>query len=270
MNEPLFWNPLPDAAAWLTAQTGRAIDSRTLIDLVIKMGKQGDPAPTIIKALLPRELRFATTAMSALLDKSEGESDVQSLIRQSLLTQFGPLPAGMIYMSEAHPSVAPLAVSELIELLLYGQKTLAGLNGVEKVRKYEMVWMMPWGTSHCATFETCGINRSDLAELGAKLSTTTQPRIDESPSVPNGAPAESPCDIEITPADRRNALDVTDYRGVPRRILEKWGDIEKLHGSRPDGRQVWRLLSRDQTEGKVTLKSVQNALSQFRAKGLIH
>lgn len=88
-------------------------------------------------------------------------------------------------------------------------------------------------------------------------------------STPPGESAKSSGEIEITPADRRKALDITRYRGAPRRILEQWGDIEKLHGSYPDGRQVWRILSRDKTEGEVSLKSVQNSLPLLRKAGLI-
>ncbi len=79
------------------------------------------------------------------------------------------------------------------------------------------------------------------------------------------APASEP----VTPAARRAELDMSGERGARRRILEKWDDIEKEYGPSADGRQVLRVLKRDEDEKIVTLKTIQNHLSDLRANGLI-
>jgi len=72
-----------------------------------------------------------------------------------------------------------------------------------------------------------------------------------------------------SPAERRRGLDITTLRGVKRRILENWDDIEKLHGPNPTGIQVLRILKRDEEEKNISIKSVQNRLSRLRNEGLI-
>ncbi|MGM9425988.1 hypothetical protein, partial [Hydrogenophaga sp. MI9] len=52
---PLFWNPLPEAAAWLASELGTPMDARALTDEIIRKGKPGTPKPTIIKAVMPRD-----------------------------------------------------------------------------------------------------------------------------------------------------------------------------------------------------------------------
>lgn len=166
MQDPLLWNPLPDAAAYLTHKTGRIIDARMLADIVARLGKQGEITPTIIKALVPRTLDFAVIAMPG---HPEIDEYLNSFEHEYLTEDFGPLPGGMAYIGVSYPTVAPLAVNELVELVMYGEKHLRVLLGHEPKDKPEMVWIMPWGTSHKATLETCGITRDDLIALGEAL-----------------------------------------------------------------------------------------------------
>lgn len=76
---------------------------------------------------------------------------------------------------------------------------------------------------------------------------------------------------EITPAQRRANTDMTTRRGVPRYILENWNEIERLHPTGADGRQVLRVLVRRQDAGASTpkLHNVQNALINLRREKLI-
>lgn len=76
-------------------------------------------------------------------------------------------------------------------------------------------------------------------------------------------------DTGLTPAQRREKLDITLERGCRRRILEKWSDIESEYGPRPDGRQVRCVLARDKSESPPNLKTVQNRLIELRNEKLI-
>lgn len=167
MNEPLFWNPLPNAAEWLAQKIGRPMDARTLVDTVAKMGKMGDPAPTIIQMMLPKDTPCASLSMfgkPALFP----ESDAEKFLRERLPKRFGPLPNGITYLSEARPYRDNLCVNQLLQLLMYGE-VKTGLLRNKNPSDGGMVWLMPWGTEHTATLETCGINRDDLLAIGDKL-----------------------------------------------------------------------------------------------------
>lgn len=76
---------------------------------------------------------------------------------------------------------------------------------------------------------------------------------------------------EESPAQRRAALDITTKRGCPRLILECWDEVERLHGSNADGRQVQRILKRhlEKNDEGPTLKTIQNQLRNLRVKKLI-
>lgn len=185
MIEPLIWNPLPRAAEWLAQKTGRPMDALTLVDTVIKMGRMGDSAPTIIKMLLPKNTKCASLSMfnePALLPAS----DAEIFTRDRLEKLYGPLPNGITYLSESFPDVANLCVNHLIELLLYGEVAISLLTNKSQADG-GAVWLMPWGTEHTATMETCGINRADLLALGDMLLTATAqtaPVTDTTPPAP--------------------------------------------------------------------------------------
>ncbi len=172
MIEPLIWNPLPRAAEWLAQKTGRPMDAMTLVDTVIKMGRMGDSAPTIIKMLLPKNTKCASLSIAnepALLP----ESGTEKFTRDRLEKLYGPLPNGITYLSESFPDVANLCVNHLIELLVHGEVAISLLTNKSQADG-GAVWLMPWGTEHTATMETCGINRADLLALGDKLTAPAQ------------------------------------------------------------------------------------------------
>ena len=73
----------------------------------------------------------------------------------------------------------------------------------------------------------------------------------------------------MLPKELREQLDISRERGARRRIIESWDDIELEYGQNADGRQVLRVLNRDQDAKKPSLKTVQNHLSKLRAEGLI-
>ena len=180
MIEPLLWNPLPAAAIWLTERTGRAFDARSLLDTLARMGKQGDPTTTQIKAALPRELNFATLAMPGHPMFAEATQNPATSAR--VVAECGPLPGGMAYLGPAYPRFDPLPVNSLLDLLVYGTTTIAVLTERENENQHERVWVMPWGNSHCATVETCGMNRADLLALGDTLEANTQPQAAPEPA----------------------------------------------------------------------------------------
>lgn len=193
MIEPLFWNPLPDAAAWLTQKTGRRMDVRTLVDTVAQMGEEGNPAPTIIKAMLPKGLNFASLAIGK--PAPQPESDTENFLRERLAKLFGPLPVGVSYLRVEYPTTSPLCVNNLLELLMHGEFS-TGLILNKSPSDGHMVWLMPWGTEYNVTLETCGINRADLLALGDKL-------------IPPAQNTATPAPVEQAKAKRRTWWDVT-------------------------------------------------------------
>ena len=75
--------------------------------------------------------------------------------------------------------------------------------------------------------------------------------------------------VEPTFAQRRAMLDVSQERGCRGRILQKWNEIERLFGPKPEGRKLVRHLNLARDQKKLTPKTVQNALSQLRHDKLI-
>lgn len=169
MNEPLFWNPLADAAAWLTQKTGRVMDARALVDTIAQMGSPGDPAPTIVKAMLPQGLNFAVVTIGK--PATQPKSEAETFEDDRLTKRHGSLPTCMSYLSPAFPTIAPLCVNHLLALLMRGEVSLMFVDD-PRLPSGAMIQLMPFGTEHTATLDTCGINRADLLALGEKLTHT--------------------------------------------------------------------------------------------------
>lgn len=182
MNEPLFWNPLPTAAEWLSKRTGREIDALTLVDIVASMGKQGDGKPTIIKAMLPRELQFAAITLHGNIDPNQ--TKLQRFISEQLAKRFGPLPVVFDYVKAVYPTVSLLSVNCLLDILMHGNMNFSVLMDTPTSNPNHYVCAMPWGTVHRATVETCGINRADLLALGDLLATKAASEPQAAPVVP--------------------------------------------------------------------------------------
>lgn len=70
-------------------------------------------------------------------------------------------------------------------------------------------------------------------------------------------------------AQNRKMWDVSQERGTRLRILAAWSEIELLHGQRPNAHHVLRHLKRDKDEKSISLKTVQNKLSELRRDKLI-
>ena len=199
MNEPLFWNPLPAAAAWLSKRTGHDFDALVLVDTVAQVGKAGTPESTIIKAMLPSELQFAALTSHAYLDPTE--TAPERVLRDFMAKRFGPLPTGLAYVEAAYPKVAPLCVNDLLAMLMHGYLDIKVLRKMSMPNQF--VWLMPWGTSHRATVETCGINRADLLALGETLASQFTPDKSQSTPAPVGAVGAS---LTHSTRARRNTL----------------------------------------------------------------
>lgn len=121
---------------------------------------------TVIKAVFPREARFAKVRVRGF-DGIEHPDDPG--LHESMAAQFGEPFRGMSYIGPAHLNFAPLPASQLLELLIYETVQLSVLAGFEDIEPGVMVWLMPWGASHVATVETCGVNRQDLLALSERF-----------------------------------------------------------------------------------------------------
>lgn len=157
MNEPLFWNPLSDAATWLSNRTGREIDARRLIDIVMSSGEFGDPKPTVIKAASPPDRKWARFALP-------GTAAHRESVARPLGPGMGDVPSSLIFLRWEYLDTIGLCTNDLAMILLHGYVDLA-LDPKSK----GTVWIIPFGEPHRATQETCGINRADLQDLAAGL-----------------------------------------------------------------------------------------------------
>ena len=236
MIKPLIWNPLEDAAAWLTQRTGQPMNVKTLLDTVIN-GRTRDPAPTIIKALLPRRLPMAVIAMPGhpTRDALEG-----SLNHKLLSAEFGALPSGLAYVGPARERVVPLHVNQLLDLLIDGGCEIS-VFGTSSLGPSEQIWVLPFGkAAHHATPETCGINERDLLALGEGLSAALLP------------PAPEPEPEQPNPPDELETFsDLIAYRianpAVPWcvEMLRLLSDEEARRKSRPGAARVRQSLAAD-------------------------
>lgn len=166
LDAPHAWNPLPFAAQWLSLRLDRSLDARDLLDWVIQLHSSAAKysKPTIIKALLPRELNFAGIAFA---DPTDAQAQA---LHDQMVIQFGKLPGRMTYLGLRFPTVCNLHASELTELLIYGTRQQALIHDkYEHNAGIEATWIVPWGTSHIVSIADCGINRYDLEQLCEKL-----------------------------------------------------------------------------------------------------
>ena len=169
LTEPVYWNPLPLAAACVAARTGKPLDARGLVDLVAKRAKAGTPTQTIIKAVMPTDASFCLVAMPG---HPERIGLLEGAEHARLTSKFGRLP-GLAYIQEVRLQVIPLVANHLLELLLRGQ-TVVSMEYTTRVD--ECVFLMPFdGGRHTATIETCGINQRDLLSLMDSLACEAKP-----------------------------------------------------------------------------------------------
>jgi hypothetical protein len=187
MSEPLFWNPLPEAAKWLSDKTKRPFDARALIHLIAL--DQGNPALTIIKAPLPSNYRYAKIHKGDPLLSEKIKDDSLNNMLKSL---YGELPSQFCYMSfNFMPGndvlACPLPASELLHLMVHGRLGVSRLYG-QNLSQYEQVWLMPYGSEYEVTIETCGINQADLIALGDRLVEEYAPKLIESDLRDDGHP----------------------------------------------------------------------------------
>lgn len=170
MSEPLTWNTLPGAAAWLSERCGRTLDARSVIDAVIQRSERG---ATIIKAPVPTDCSVARIAFSGKMPDAE---QVQ-FEHQRLEQQHGPLGTGMLYVRNEHPRVHCLCASELTDLLLHGAIDVSLVRAPNDSQGDTIgAWLMPWGTKRTVSLDACGINRADLVALGDELAAGTPPQ----------------------------------------------------------------------------------------------
>lgn len=170
MSEPLTWNALPAAAAWLSERCGRTLDASAVIDAVIRRSERA--ARTIIKAPVPPDCRVARIAFVGHMPDTEQVKFEHQLLEQ----QHGPLGTGMLYVRNEFPRVHCLCAAELTDLLLHGAIDVSLVRAPNDSNGNTIgAWLMPWGTKRTVSLDACGINRADLVALGDELAAGTPP-----------------------------------------------------------------------------------------------
>lgn len=262
-SSPLFWNPLPEAAAWLAGELGMSLDERALTDLVVKKGKPGTPDATVIKAVLRKGVNCAQVALS-------GHPHIESLemtpFHRQMTNTFGPLPNRMAYVKRVFPTVAPLCVNQLIELLVYGETQVLEVRDAARIdaddvgRFDEMVFLLPWGMPHMATLETCGLNRADLEALRDSM----QPRA-QSTEVQESLSARGRSWFEVSSpyiAEVLRTEQLVTAKALFRTLEEKAGPSSPFDRGTGSSRGSLYLREIGKT---VSLKTIQNRWQDIRA-----
>lgn len=174
MADLLFWNTLSESANWLGETLGEQVTPKSLIQKILDRAKSaGSPfPPTIIKALLPRDVRLASVW---LLPKKSDVGEVDRRINERLTEVFGEPPIkGTFYTGDISAKTILLYPAQIADLIIHGDVEVSLIHENQLVgyrfRDGEVGYVLPVGTPHIATIETCGINRDDLLALANQLS----------------------------------------------------------------------------------------------------
>ena len=173
MADLLIWNTLSESANWLSETLGEQVTPKSLIQKILDRAESaGRPfPPTIIKALLPRDVRLASVW---LLPKKSDIGEVDKRINERLTEVFGESPIkGTLYTGDISAKAIPLYPAQIADLIIHGNLEVSLIHenqlGGYKLRDGEYGYILPIGTRHIATLETCGINRDDLLALANQL-----------------------------------------------------------------------------------------------------
>ena len=178
MAELLFWNTLSESANWLGETLGEQVTPKSLIQkildravLVTKPLTGAPLPPTVIKALLPRGVRIASVW---LFPKQSDVGEFEKRMNERMVQVHGVPVTGGIYTGHVQKQVIPLLPFQIADLITHGNIEIGlvhenQLDGY-KFRESECGFILPVGTPHVATLETCGINRDDLLALADQLS----------------------------------------------------------------------------------------------------
>lgn len=177
MAELLFWNTLSESANWLGETLGEQVTPKSLIQkildravLVTKPLTGAPLPPTVIKALLPRGVRIASVW---LFPKQSDVGEFEKRMNERMVQVHGVPVTGGIYTGHVQKQVIPLLPFQIADLITHGNIEIGlvhenQLDGY-KFRESECGFILPVGTPHIATLETCGINRDDLLVLANQL-----------------------------------------------------------------------------------------------------
>lgn len=199
MNDPLYWNSLSDAAAWLSEATGSHWTAREVLNaplMIVNPHYAGyneayfrkvnphKPSPTFLKAAMPVDTSFA-------------------------LYEHVP-KKGLVLKHEVAWGTLPLHPPRVAQLLATGKTTMAsGPPQHEDLEAFQFVLIEPIDQQHIVTLDMVGITGSDLKLLERALAWLEDQKkvyADPSPGEKKQEPEQEPTvEEEITPGVRRTA-----------------------------------------------------------------
>ena len=245
MAELLFWNTLSESANWLGETLGEQVTPKSLIQKILDRAESaGRPfPPTIIKALLPRDVRLASVW---LLDKKGDIGEVDRRINERLTEVFGEPPIkGSLYTGDISAKAIPLYPAQIADLIVHGNLEVSLIHenqlGGYKLRDGEYGYILPIGTPHIATIETCGINRDDLLALANQLSASGITQAGDAQAAPEPVQAQNKAKAAPVPVALTEQL-VDDeiaswFDGVS---YQQLAGLFKEHVDPTQNEEVWR------------------------------
>lgn len=198
VSDLLFWNTLADSVDWLNKEKqAKQFTPKSLIQTILDNSEIAEEpySPTIIKTILPRETNLAPVI---LFPKQGDIGEFEKHINAHMTREYGALHGeDAVYSGPKFRAAAiPLYPSQLRQLILYGTVEISSIQqgqiaGCRKLRENECLFILPVGTDHVTTIETCGIGRDDLLELLEKLrkQEPITPKANEVKEADEGQPA---------------------------------------------------------------------------------
>lgn len=178
MADLLFWNTLIESVDWLNENQTEQFTPKSLIQKILDSAVlatkplTGAPlTPTVIKALLPRGVQMASVW---LFPKQREIGEFEKRMNERMIEAHGALVTGGVYTGHIHKQAIPLLPFQIADLITHGNIEIGlvhenQLDGY-KLRESEHGFILPVGTPHIATIESCGITRDDLLSLANQLS----------------------------------------------------------------------------------------------------
>jgi hypothetical protein len=143
MDEPLIWNSLDDAAAWLTQATGKTWSVKAVLDAEIKRVKSStrnnEPFRTWIEVAMPRGTSFGRYKIKKGQYMREGEAIWR-----------GPVP---------------LTLSHLHDFLFHGTTRVGLVQSPDDDEERESIFIDSIDNEHIADIKMAGIRGDSLKSL---------------------------------------------------------------------------------------------------------
>jgi hypothetical protein len=156
MSEPLLWNTLDEAAAWLASKTKEEWTANRILSFSLRHYRAGPdrehPRATYLKAVLPR-----STKLGLYKDKTSVDAGIHGFLSAGEMVRFG---------STRRPLIAPLYPRHVSDLLVHGETEIGQVASVgDESNSTFHIFVEPLGEKVRVTIDTVRIDHEDIQML---------------------------------------------------------------------------------------------------------